>query len=79
MPVYTNVGKTVNGKTGMERVKTYSNQYDYLEYSDHIVITNAIEKLQRAVINIPATINDLPVTEIGPSAFGGYRYVNYIL
>lgn len=79
LPVYTNVGKTVNGKTGMERVKTYSNQYDYLEYSDHIVITNAIEKLQRAVINIPATINDLPVTEIGPSAFGGYRYVNYIL
>ena len=62
----------------MERVQTYSNQFDYLEYSDHITITNAEEKLRDVVITIPGTINDLPVTEIGPSAFGGYRYINYI-
>lgn len=78
VPVYTHVGDTVNGKTGMERVQTYSNQFDYLEYSDHITITNAEEKLRDVVITIPGTINDLPVTEIGPSAFGGYRYINYI-
>ena len=36
------------------------------------------EKLRDVVITIPGTINDLPVTEIGPSAFGGYRYINYI-
>ena len=78
VPVYTHVGETVNGKTGMERVQTYSNQFDYLEYSDHITITNAEDKLQNVVITIPGTINDLPVTEIGPSAFGGYRYINYI-
>lgn len=76
VPVYTHVGETVNGKTGMERVQTYSNQFDYLEYSDHITITNG-EKTVYSV-TIPATINDLPVTEIGPSAFGGYRYVNYV-
>lgn len=76
VPVYTHVGETVNGKTGMERVQTYSNQFDYLEYSDHITITNGEEKVYS--VTIPATINDLPVTEIGPSAFGGYRYVNYV-
>lgn len=79
VPVYTHVGETVNGKTGMERVQTYSNQFDYLEYSDYIVITNGVDNPTNNIIKIPSTINDLPVTEIGPSAFGGYRYVNYVL